>query len=147
MDFGAQNGKLSGYKVQINIAKKEKRMREIDINNLTGKNLIDHNGISEALKNYFIETLGYDDFIAEFVVSEDFQNPYTTPYIVQEYVDEAFVDGKEYEVRWCRTDFCMCGLYHLAELPPFEFYMFIDRETMPDDSVSSYMNARKMYMV
>ena len=28
---------------------------------------------------------------------------------------------KQNEVRFCETDFCSCGLFHLADLPPFAF--------------------------
>ena len=122
-------------------------MREVDLDNLTSKDLIDHAAISEAFKNYLMDVLEYDESEADFVVSTDFENPYNTPFIMQDYEGEYTVDGKDYEVRSCRTDFCACGLWHLAEKKPFEFYMFIDLETLPDTTVGAYQKSRKMYLI
>ena len=122
-------------------------MREIDLVNLSAKDLIDHAAISEAFKKYLIEVLEYDEGEANFVVSTDFENPYNTPFITQDCEGKFTVGGKAYEVRSCRTDFCACGLWQLAELPPFEFYMFFDLETMPDRTVGSYQKSRKMYLI
>lgn len=122
-------------------------MRENDLDGITGKDLMDHNAISAEFKEYLIDVLGYDEEEANFVVSSDFANPYDTPFIMQDYEGEFTVDGKDYEVRLCYTDFCACGLFHLAELPPFEFYMFFDRATMPDKTVGSYRCAEKKYLI
>jgi hypothetical protein len=110
-------------------------MRDINLNNLTRKDLMDHDAISEAFKKYLMDVLG------------DFENPYDTPFILQDYEGDYTVDGKEYEVRSCHTDFCYCGLFHLADKEPFEFYMFFDRETMSDNTVGSYQNATKLYLI
>ena len=122
-------------------------MREIDLDKITGKDLIDHATLSDAFKKYLMEVLGYDEGEAAFVVAADFENPYDTPFIAQDYEGTYSVDGKEYEVRSCRTDFCACGLWHLVEMPPFEFYMFFDLETLPDTTVGSYQRSRKMYLI
>jgi hypothetical protein len=122
-------------------------MRDIDFGNLTSKDLIDHAALSEAFKKYLIEVLGYDEGEANFVISADFENPYDTSYITQDYEGEYAVDGKDYEVRSCQTDFCAVGLWNLAELSPFEFYMFFDLETMPDTTIGSYRKAKKLYLI
>ena len=122
-------------------------MREINFDNLPGKDLIDHATISEAFRSYLMEVLEYDEDEADFVVSTDFENPYNAPFIMQDYEGTYTVEGKNYEVRSCRTDFCVCGLWHLAELPPFEFYMFFDLETLPDTTAGSYQRATKMYLL
>lgn len=122
-------------------------MRKVDLDNLNGKDLIDHAGIAEAFKSYLMNVLEYDEGEADFVVSTDFENPYDTPFIMQDYEGKYTVDGKDYEVRSCRTDFCACGLWHLAEKPPFEFYMFFDLETLPDTTVGAYQKSRKMYLI
>ena len=122
-------------------------MREIDLNNLTEKDLIDHAAISEAFKKYLMEVLEYDEDDADFVISNDFENPYDTPFILQDYEGTFTIDGKHYSVRSCRTDFTICGLWRLTKLPPFEFYMFIDLDSMPDTTVGSYQNSRKMYLI
>ena len=122
-------------------------MREVNFNNLTCNDLIDHAAISEAFKKYLMEVLEYSEGEADFVISTDFENPYNTPFIIQDYEGNYTVDGKEYEVRLCRTDFSACGLWHMAELPPFEFYMFFDLETLPDTTVGSYQKSRKLYLI
>ena len=122
-------------------------MREVELENLMGKDLIDHATIAGEFKRYLMEVLEYDEDEANFIVYTDFEDPYGTPFITQDYVGNYTVDGKEYEVRICHTDFCACGLWHLAELPPFEFYMFFDLETLPDTTVGSYMGARKLYLI
>ena len=122
-------------------------MREINFNNLTGKDLIDLAALTEVFKNYLMEVLEYNETEADFVIAADFENPYDTPYIMQDYEGEYTVEGKDYEVRSCYTDFTVCGMFHLEDKPPFEFYMFFDLETLPDDTIVAYQNARKMYLV
>lgn len=121
-------------------------MREINLDNITRENLVDYAALAEAFKDYLIDVLGYDEAEATYVVSTDFKNPYETQYIMQEFEGKYAVNGKTYEVLSCHTDFCVCGMWHLAEYPPFEFYMFIDLETLPDTTVGSYKNAQKLYL-
>lgn len=69
-------------------------MREVDLDNLTGKDLIDHAAISEAFKKYLMEVLEYDEGEADFVVSTDFENPYNTPFIMQDFdLDVAIIQA------------------------------------------------------
>ena len=122
-------------------------MKEIDFNALSENDLIDYEGIAAAFTKYLRKTMRYTIDEANFVVSTDFENPYNTPFISQDYCCECNIDGKRYEVRYCYTDFCMCGLFHLASKPRFEFYMLFDLDTLPDKSVGSYQNANKMYII
>ena len=122
-------------------------MKEIDFNTLSENDLTDYDGIAAAFRKYLRKTMRYTVEEANFVVSTDFENPYNTPFVSQDFCCKCNIDGKQYEVRYCHTDFCMCGLYHLAEKPSFEFYMLIDLDTLPDKSVRSYQNANKMYIV
>ena len=121
-------------------------MRNIDLEKITSSDLIDHAILSKAFKNYLMEVLEYSEYEADFVIASDFGLPYDTPFIMQDYEGRFVVDGKDYEVRMCRTDFCACGMFHLAELPPFEFYMFFDLDTMPDTTVGSYRKAKTLYL-
>lgn len=121
-------------------------MREINLDNVTEKDLFDYEAIAAAFKKYLMEVFFYDESEADFVVSTDFENPYNTPFIMQDYEGQYTIGGKEYEVRSCRTDFRAVGLFHLASEPQFEFFMLFDLETLPDNSVRSYQNARKMYL-
>lgn len=122
-------------------------MREVDLDSLESKDLVEHATLAEAFKTYLMEVLDYDEGEADFVVSTDFGNPYDTPFIMQDYEGQFTVEGKEYEVRFCHTDFCACGLFHLADVEPFEFYMFFDMETLPDNKVGSYQSAKKRYLI
>lgn len=122
-------------------------MRKINLNKLTTKDLLDHDAIAEAFKKYLMEVLEYDEDDADFVVRNDFENPYDTPFILQDYEGDYTVDGKKYLVYFCYTEFRMCGLFRLANKEPFEFYMFFDRETLPDNTVGSYQNATKLYLI
>ena len=57
------------------------------------------------------------------------------------------VKGKNYKVYLCHTDFCYCELFQHADKKPFKFYMFFDIETLPDNTVGSYQNATKLYLI
>lgn len=122
-------------------------MRDINRDNITGKDLIDYDGIASAYKKYLIDVMGYEEDEADFVIKMDFSNPYDTPYIVQDFEGDYTIDGKAYEVRLCHTDFGCMGIFEYAEIDPFEFYMLIDKETLPDNLVSTYQKARKMYII
>jgi len=122
-------------------------MRNINLDKVTISDLIDHEGISRAFKAYLTDILGYDEDEADFVVENDFENPYDTQYIFQDFEGNYVVDGKNYEVMLCHTDFSVMGMYHLCGLEPFEFYMYIDKEDLGDHTVGSYSKARKLYLV
>ena len=122
-------------------------MREINLDNLSAKDLVDYPVIAAAFKKYLMNVLFYDEYEADFVLASDFENPYNTPFISQDYEGVYEVDGKKYEIRSCRTDFCAVGLFHLAYEPQFEFYMLFDLETLPNKSVRSYQNAKKLYII
>lgn len=54
---------------------------------------------------------------------------------------------KQNEVRFCETDFCSCGLFHLAIYLPLLFYMLFDQVSMKDQTVGSYQAAKKKYVI
>ena len=89
-------------------------MKKIDIDKLTANNLVDYAVLATAFKKYLMQVLFYDEFEADFVVSTDFENPYDTPFIMQDYEGTISLNDKEYEVRSCKTEFCSVGLFHLA---------------------------------
>ena len=122
-------------------------MREINLDQVTGKDLIDHAALAQAFKKYLMDVLDYSEREADFVVLSDFENPYNTPFIMQDYEGHYTIDGKEYKVYECHTDFCAVGLFHLSDVAPFEFYMYFDLETLTDDTVGAHQKARKMYLI
>ena len=122
-------------------------MREIDLDAVTVEELLDHAAIAQEFKKYLMDVLGYDNGDADFVTRNDFANPYDTPFIEQDFEGEYTIGGKDYEVRSCKTNFMMVGLFHLADVKPFEFYMLFDKETLPDNCVGSYQKAEKKYII
>ena len=122
-------------------------MTEVDLTNVSGKDLSDYDKLRESFKTYMTETIGYTEEEADFILSTDFKDPYDTPYITQEYEGEYTIDGTDYEILSCHTVFSAIGMWHLSDTTPFSFYMCIDKSTMPDETVGSYLNARKMYIL
>ena len=122
-------------------------MREIDLKQVVKEDLIDYETLAKAFKDYLMAVLLYSESEADFVVESDFNDPYDTPFIMQEYEGTYTIDGKKYEVCSCCTDFCACGLFYLAEMPPFEFLMFFDLESLSDRTVGSYRKAKKLYLL
>ena len=121
-------------------------MKELDFATLTEENLVDLNALIDAFKAYVKQELGYDDIEAQ-IAAEDMENPYDAPYIMQDYVDTVTISGVRYEVRYCYTDYCACGLFHLADAKPFSFYMLFDESTLKSNSVRAYKKAKKMFIV
>ena len=121
-------------------------MRQINYDELTSKDLLDVAVLLEAYKKYLKEVLEYDDFEATFVASE-MENPYNVPYVIQEHVIDCEIDGVEYSVRQCKTDFCQCGMFHLVDKEPFEFLMFFNNEDIENGTVGEYSKARKKYII
>jgi len=122
-------------------------MKEYDIDLITANDLVDYDTLVQAFKEYLMDVLEYDEDEADFVIEADFENPYDTPFISQEYEGDITVEGIDYEVRFCETDFCSCGLFHLADLPSFAFYMLFDQVSMKDQTVGSYQAAKKKYVI
>lgn len=122
-------------------------MREIDFDNITPEELIDIDTLTGHFRKYLTETLGYEPGEADMITIEEFSDPYDAECIMQEYEGDYEINGKTYEVYSCKTDFGYVGMWHLTEFPPFAFYMLIDTGTMPDQTVGSYQNAEKMYIL
>lgn len=121
-------------------------MKKLNVKKLKSSDLIDVEILVEHYKNYLKKELYYSDEEAE-IASFDMNDPYTAEFIVQDYEGTFIIDGTEYSIRSCKTDFCRCGLYHLADVTPFEFYMLFDTATMKDKTVGSYMKAEKKFVV
>lgn len=122
-------------------------MKDIDFERLTENDLVSHDILAGEFIKYLVDEIGYDEKEAAFVAETDFADPYDTPYIMQEYEGEFDISGITYEIMSCKTDFCSIGMWHMAEYPPFEFCMLIDTTTKPDNTIGSYQNARKMYIL
>lgn len=122
-------------------------MSKVNWRKLTSNDLMDHASISAAFKTYLIEVIGYSESEADFIIAADFANPYNTSFIMQDFERMVNVDGKEYEVRSCYTDFSACGLFHPAKVKRFKFYMLFDLETLPDQTVASYSKSKKWYLL
>ena len=121
-------------------------MKTIDFDNIKACDLTDGDGLLEAYKTYLQEVLEYSEFEAE-IAATDMENPYDAPFVLQEYEGNFTIDGIEYEVRACHTDFCYCGLFYLSAVQPVEFSMFFDTSTMSDGTVGGYSSATKKYLI
>ena len=121
-------------------------MKTIDFDNIKACDLTDGDGLLEAYKTYLQEVLEYSEFEAE-IAATDMENPYDAPFVLQEYEGNFTIDGIEYEVRACHTDFCYCGLFYLSDVQPFEFYMLFDTSTMSDGTVGGYSSETKKYLI
>lgn len=110
------------------------------------EDLLDVDELAQAFKEYCMKRLDYDEFEAE-IAASDMKDPYNTPYIMQEYEGPYYDGDIEYSVRNCWTDFSRCGLWELSDKKKFKFYMYIDKSSMPDETVGSYTRARKKYFV
>ena len=121
-------------------------MRRKNINRITKNDLVEHEMLIASYKDYLKKKFSYDEFEATIAYS-DLDDPYDTPYIMQEHEGEINIDGIVYEVRFCYTDFGACGLSHMAKAAPFKFYMLFDKTTMNDNTVEGYQRARKVYIV
>ena len=120
-------------------------MRDIKLTETKFEDFKTNEELLDQYKEYLQDELGYSGWEVEMAAS-DLVNPYTAPYIVQEYDDNYDIDGIDYEVRYCHTDFRRCGLFHLADKKPFEFIMCIDTTTLEDKTVGSYSAAKKYYL-
>lgn len=122
------------------------KLEELIVWDLTEKDLVDEAGLVKAFEDYLKRELGYDDLEAA-LAAVDMEDAYNIPYVLQEYVDTDVIGQTTYEARYCHTDFCRCGFFHLANVTPFEFYMLFDVATMEDKTVGSYTQAAKKYIV
>lgn len=100
-------------------------MRDIYLSEVSSKDFKNHEELIEAFKEYCIEVLSYDENDAD-IAALDLEDPEETEYIIPEFDCECTIDGKDYTVYLCHTDFCWCGLFHLANVERFEFYMLKD---------------------
>ena len=121
-------------------------MKDINIHNLTKKDLVSNDELLKAYKIYLQEELDYSGWEVEMAAS-DLVNPYEAPFIIQDYEGNVEIDGIEYEVRSCHTDYCYCGLFHLANVKPFEFLMLFVADDVQDSSVGSYSDATKLFVL
>ena len=70
----------------------ESKRNLIDADEISTENLIDREELVDAFKSYLMENLYYSKSEAELAAS-DFEDPYETPYIYQEYESTIVLDG------------------------------------------------------
>ncbi len=119
-------------------------MKRVNISKLKQKDLLDNDALRKSFEAYLGISFDYTPEEAK-IASTDLIDPYSAPYVVQDFEGEYTIDGTVYSVYACRTEFRLCGLFHLAYADPFKFYMFIDKSTLKDQTVGSYIKASKLY--
>ncbi len=104
---------------------------------------LDLQGIKDAFAKHMMAHRGYSEEEAQIAVS-DFPDPYTLPYLDEEFICEETVDGKDYEKNASYTSFWKCGI---DDVPMFRFYTLYDVEDLPNHTVGEYRNARKLFQI
>lgn len=117
-----------------------------DFRNVKRSDLVDVEVLVERFKEYLKKELDYSDAEAE-IGALDMNDPYRASFVSQDHVGSHKIRMVEYEVRYCRTDFCRCGLFHLADVKPFEFYMLFEKASLKSNTVASYMDANKKFII
>lgn len=102
---------------------------------------LDLKGIRDAFAKHMMKYRGYSEQEAAIAVS-DFPDPYSLPYLDEEYICEETIDGKEYEKNASYTSFWKCGI---EDVPMFRFYTYYAIEDIPNHTVGEYRSARKLY--
>lgn len=121
-------------------------MREIDFNNLQPTELKDAAELVKAFTEYLENACSYNSSEAAFIAT-DIEDPYKADFVLEEYEQFCTVAGIKYEVRSCRTELSLCGIFPRREVDPFEFFMLIDTTTLEDNTVGSYWKATKKYII
>lgn len=104
---------------------------------------LDTQGIKNAFAQHLMKHRDYSEEEAKIAVS-DFPDPYSLPYLDEEYICDETIDGLEYEKNASYTSFWKCGI---DGIPAFRFYTFYAIDDLPNHTVGEYMNARKLYQV
>ena len=104
---------------------------------------LDLQGIKDAFAKHMMMYRGYSEDEARIAVS-DFPDPYSLPYLDEEYIGNVTIDGMEYEKNASFTSFWKCGIWGV---PMFRFYTYYAVADIPNNKVGEYMKARKLYQV
>ena len=112
--------------------------------NVTSADLIEKKALVDALVEYMV-TVQYLDRSSMDLVLNDFEDFYACPWLREEYVGMRKIDGIEYEVRACWTDFSMFMSFTNDER--FKFYMLTHLKNANDRTVAAYIEADKKYIL
>lgn len=118
-----------------------------NIDDIVVSDLVGLKELSDKFRDYLMVALEYEREEAEFVVDTDFIEPFIAPYIDNEYEGDISVGGKEYEVYSGVSAFENVGMFLDDDVPTFEFYTLFEKATVKDDSLKSYIEARKVYVL
>ncbi len=97
--------------------------------------------IKQALAEHLIKHRGYSEEEAEVAV-HDFPDPYSNPYLREDFIDTVEVDGIEYEKNADCVDLTVCGI---DNVPRFCFYTLYRVDDIPNHKVGEYRDARKLF--
>ena len=104
---------------------------------------LDVDGIKTAFAKHLMKYRDYSEEEAEMAVS-DFPDPYSLPYLQEQYIGEVTIDGMEYEKCASYTLLFLCGIHGV---PMFRFYTYYALDDIPGHRVGEYMAAKKLYQV
>ena len=106
---------------------------------------LDQTSLEQAFSEYMKKVLHFDNESVE-LFAGDLRKLYGVPYLTQDYLETITRNGTAYEVRACRANFSVCG-FCSPRTKSFRFYVLFDKSTMPDNTVGSYIDARKLFYI
>lgn len=101
--------------------------------------------INQSFGEYMKKVLHFDDESVALFAS-DLEKLYGVPYLTQDYVETINRNDTVYEVRYCCTNFSVCG-FCSPRTKAFKFYVLFDKNTMQDNTVGAYIEARKLFYI
>lgn len=102
---------------------------------------LDEQGIRSAFAEHLLKYRDYSEAEVAEAVS-DFPDPYSLPYLDEEYLGVETIDNADYEKFASFTNFERCGIEGISA---FRFYTYYAVEDLPNHTVGEYSAARKLY--
>lgn len=99
--------------------------------------------IKQAFAQHLIKYRNYTAEEAEIAVS-DFPDPYSNPYLDEDYIGPYEIDGILYGQYASTTALWRVGIHNV---PDFQFYTYYREEDIKGGTVGDYINARKLFQV
>ena len=121
-------------------------MKKLNLDKVKTKDFVNGDVLVRKFQEYLMKNLDYSEVEAQ-IASSDMKNPYTAPYVFQDAIAVMDIEGTQYEVRFCHTNFTYCGIYCPENIKPFEFYVFYDRSTIKNNIGAEYIAAKKFFIV
>lgn len=78
------------------------------------------------------------------MIAQEFPDPYTNPYLQEEWIGTETINGEKYQSYASCVDFSM--FYSFSNALPYRFYTYyLVSDLMPNRTVGDYRKARKLF--